>query len=172
MACRGQSTRYKGLSMCAGGRQGMEPVRLAIVGCGGMGLRHLAGLGELTRAGEQLVELVAVCDLNVQNASDLADEGLHHLGNRPAVFSDLETMVREVEGVEAADCTTDSGSHHRVATDLLELGLHTMVEKPLALTIRGCDQIIEAAERNRRILSVAENYRRDPINRLARALLD
>jgi predicted dehydrogenase len=41
-----------------------DPVRLAIVGCGGMGRRHLAGLAELAWAGQQTIELVAVCDLN------------------------------------------------------------------------------------------------------------
>jgi len=81
-------------------------------------------------------------------------------------------MAAEVEGLEAADCTVDTGAHHRVATALLDLGLHTMCEKPLALTIRGCNLVMEAAVRNGRILSVAENFRRDPINRLARALLD
>ena len=55
---------------------------------------------------------------------------------------------------------------------LLDLGLHTLCEKPLALTIRGCNQVIAAAERSGKILSVAENFRRDPINRLVRALLD
>jgi predicted dehydrogenase len=74
--------------------------------------------------------------------------------------------------LEAADCTTDTGSHLRVAVALLDLGLHTLCEKPLALTIRGCNLILEAAERNGKILSVAENYRRDPINRLVRALID
>ena len=150
----------------------MEPVRLAIVGCGGMGRRHLAGLAELARTDFLNVELAAVCDLNERNAEDLADEAETLLGRRPPVFTDAARMTREVEGLEAADCTTDSGSHHRVAADLLDLGLHTLCEKPLALTIRGCDRIIAAAERNGKILSVAENYRRDPINRLVRALLD
>ena len=149
-----------------------EPVRLAIVGCGGMGRRHLAGLAELARTDHNNVELVAVCDLNEANANDLADEAKGLLGRRPAVFADLARMAREIDGLEAADCTTDTGSHHRVAADLLDLGLHTLCEKPLALTIRGCDRIVEAAERSGKILSVAENYRRDPINRLVRALLD
>jgi predicted dehydrogenase len=149
-----------------------EPVRLAIVGCGGMGRRHLAGLAELARCGERSVNLVAVCDLNKRNANDLADEAASLLGSRPAVFTDLVRMVRDTEGLEAAACTTDSGSHHLVAGDLLELGLHTLCEKPLALTIRGCNRIIAAAERNGKMLSVAENFRRDPMNRLVRALLD
>jgi predicted dehydrogenase len=137
-----------------------------------MGRRHLAGLAELASAGDHSIDLVAVCDLNERNARDLADEARDLLGTRPAVFTDLATMARETDGIEAADCTTDTGTHHRVAADLLDLGLHTMVEKPLGITIRGCNQVIAAAERSGKVLSVAENFRRDPINRLARALLD
>src|SRR3712207_8533721 len=51
-----------------------------------------------------------------------------------------------------SDCTTDTPAHQKVTTTLLDLGLHTMCEKPLALTIRSCDVIIAAAERNGRIL--------------------
>jgi len=69
-----------------------------------------------------------------------------------------------VEGLVGADCTTDTTAHHRVSVALLDLGLHTMCEKPLALTIKSCDLIIEAARRNGKILSVAENFRRDPIS--------
>jgi predicted dehydrogenase len=149
-----------------------DRVKLAIVGCGGMGRRHLTGLGELARSDFNNIDLVAVCDLNTKNAEDLADEAKETLGTRPRVFADAARMVAEVEGLEAADCTTDTGSHHKVATALLDLGLHTMCEKPMALSIRGCNMIMEAAARNGRILSIAENYRRDPINRLVRALLD
>ncbi len=149
-----------------------DPVRLAIVGCGGMGRRHLAGLAELARVKQQTTELVAVCDLNERNASDLADEASALLGSRPDVFLDLATMVRETDGLEAAACTTDSGSHHLVASALLDQGLHTLCEKPLALTVRGCNCIIAAAQRSGKVLSVAENFRRDPINRIVRALLD
>jgi predicted dehydrogenase len=47
-----------------------------------------------------------------------------------------------------------------------------MVEKPLGLTVRACNLIRRVADSSGRVLSVAENYRRDPINRLAKALLD
>jgi predicted dehydrogenase len=137
-----------------------------------MGRRHLAGLAELQRSGIHSIDLVAVCDLNDQNAVDLAAEAESLLGSRPTVFTNLAAMAQEMEGLEAAGCTTDTGSHHRVAADILDLGLHVLCEKPLALTIRGCNHVIAAAERSGKILSVAENYRRDPINRLVRALLD
>jgi predicted dehydrogenase len=147
-------------------------VNLAIVGCGGMGRRHLAGLAELAKTGHNNVRLAAVCDLDLRKADALADEALALLGVRPVAFTDAAHMAAEVEGLEAATCTADTAAHHRVNIALLDLGLHTMSEKPLALTVRAGNAVIEAAERNGRILSVAENFRRDPINRLVRALLD
>jgi predicted dehydrogenase len=137
-----------------------------------MGRRHLAGLAELSRTPHMNLTLVAVCDPNRKNAEDLAEEAHELLGERPVVFENAERMVRDVDGLEAADCPTDTGSHHIAATQALQLGLHTLCEKPLALTIRGCRRIIEAARQSGRILSVAENFRRDPMNRLIRALID
>lgn len=149
-----------------------ERVKIALVGCGGMGRRHLRGLAILARSSFANVELAAVCDLDQDNASFLADEAAELLGSRPRVYADIATMVREADDLQAASVTTDAGSHHRVAVECFEAGLHVLCEKPLAVTLRGCNRIVEAARRAGRVLSVAENYRRDPINRLARALID
>ncbi|HEX2036981.1 MAG TPA: Gfo/Idh/MocA family oxidoreductase [Chloroflexota bacterium] len=155
----------------AGPRRG-EAVKYAAVGCGGMGRRHLRGMARLYASTMCNMELVAVCDLNQDNANFLADEAKELLGTRPRVFAGVEEMVRQVPELQAADVTTDTGSHHAVATACLEAGLHVLCEKPLAVTVRGCNLAIEAARRHGRILSVAENYRRDPINRLIKALID
>ncbi len=149
-----------------------ERIKLSIVGCGGMGRRHLRGLATLYGSARCNLELVAVCDLNEANANLLADEAQELLGARPRVYQDIAGMAREVDDLQAADVTTDTGSHHRVAAACLEAGLHVLCEKPLAVTVRGCTHVIETARRCGRILSVAENYRRDPINRLVRALID
>jgi predicted dehydrogenase len=133
-----------------------------------MGRRHLRGLARFARSARCNVELVAVCDLNTDNANFLADEAADLVGHRPAVYADLAALP---DDVQAASITTDASSHHRVAVACLDAGLHLLCEKPLALTVRGCNLIIDAAQRAGRIVSVAENYRRDPINRLARALI-
>ena len=151
---------------------GAGRVRLAIVGCGGMGRRHLTGLAALYRSDFRNVDLLAVCDLNRQNAEDLADEAAQQLGARPAVFGDIGEMALAMPEIEAVDAPTDTGTHHRVATACLEAGFHVMCEKPLAITIRGCDLVIDTARRLGKVLSIAENYRRDPMNRLVRALID
>ena len=152
---------------------GVRPhIKLAAVGCGGMGRRHLRGMATLYASACQNIELAAVCDLKREQADLLADEALELLGTRPRVFTDLEQMVREVPDLEAADVTVDSGAHYPVAVNCLQAGLHVLCEKPLAVTVRGCTRIIEAARQTGRVLSVAENFRRDPMQRLARALID
>ena len=150
----------------------MDRIRIALVGCGGMGTRHLYGLAELTKTPFANVELAAVCDIRRENAELAAGEAEKLLGARPRVFTDLERMAREVPDLHAVDVVVDPSDHHTVACRALDLGLHVMVEKPLAITVRGCHRIIEAARRNDRILSVAENFRRDPSARLVRHLLD
>lgn len=149
-----------------------ERVKYAAVGCGGMGRRHLRGMAALQRSSFSNMELVAACDLKREQAELLADEAESLLGKRPRVYTDLQEMVREIPDLQAADVTVESGYHHSVAVACLEAGLHVMCEKPEAVTIRGCNRMIDTARRTSRILSVAENYRRDPIHRLAKALLD
>ncbi|MHB1319806.1 MAG: Gfo/Idh/MocA family protein, partial [Anaerolineae bacterium] len=149
----------------------MERVPFAIVGCGGMGGRHLNGVKELYDSGLSNVELVAVCDLRRDNAEHLAANAERLLGQRPAVFTDMEAMTRALPELQAVDVTTDTGSHYAVVHAALDLGLHIQCEKPLASTIRGCNLLIEQHGRTGRVLSVAEQFRRDPICRLTRALL-
>ena len=150
----------------------MDRIPLAIVGCGGMGGRHLLGIKELYDSGMSNVELVAACDIRRDNAEYLAGEAEKLLGQRPGVYSDMAEMVRALPNLQAVDITTDGGSHHRVACAAFDLGLHVLVEKPMGITVHACNLILQAQKRAGKVLSVAENYRRDPMSRLTRALLD
>ena len=148
-----------------------ELVRYAAVGCGGMGRRHLRGMAALKRASFCNLELAAAVDVKQEAAELLAGEAEQLLGARPPVYTSIEDAVRAVPDLRAADVTVESGFHHLVGVACLEAGLHVLCEKPLAVTVRGCTLLIETARRAGKILSTAENFRRDPIHRLARALL-
>ena len=150
----------------------MDLAKIAMVGCGGMGRRHLTGIAALYKSDFRNIDLVAVCDINRQNADDLAAEAEAALGVRPRVFYDASEMARAMPEITGADVCTDTGSHHRVGSLCLELGFHIQIEKPIAITQRGCELVIATAKQHGKILSVAENYRRDPINRLGKALMN
>lgn len=146
---------------------------LALVGCGGMGLRHLHGLAELRSAGLSPFELVAVCDTRPEATARAADMAETLLGRRPATYSTVDELLRGSSGqlLDAVDLVTDVGAHHSLGTALLDAGKHLLCEKPLGLTVRACRQLVAAAAGSGTVLATAENYRRDPINRLVAALI-
>jgi len=145
---------------------------LALVGCGGMGCRHIRGLQKLREIGAQSWDLVAVCDVVPENATRAADLAESLLGKRPEMLSSVDDLAGVSNHLDAAIVTTSPDLHAPVGAAAFELGLHVMVEKPIALTVKQGASLIEAANRAQRTLAVAENYRRDPVNRFAKALLD
>lgn len=147
-------------------------IPLAIVGCGGMGHRRLGGFVELAQAGMTPFRLVGACDPDLGNANSLADDAVAKLGGqRPVVAASLEELAAATE-VAAIDLTTTPRFHHTLAVEAFERGWHVMSEKPLGLTARACQLMMNAAQQHDCVLATAENYRRDPINRLGKALVE
>ena len=144
---------------------------LALVGCGGMGLRHVHGLIELRKHFDSF-RLSAVCDRNVRAAEHLAGVAERELGERPAVFDEFARLLASEDSLDAVDIVTETNSHHALAQAALRAGLHVIVEKPMGVTLKACRIMRDAAAASGRALAVAENYRRDPLCRLGKALLD
>ncbi len=142
-------------------------ISLAIAGCGVMGRRHVLGLKKLQAIGRLRFDLVAVCDPIAASAISMADLAEELLGARPAVFVDPADLPADVQ---ALDVTTSPNLHARIGIEALQAGRHVQMEKPITLTIAEGRELLAAV--GDRKLSVAENYRRDPINRLAKALID
>lgn len=149
----------------------MAKLNIAQVGCGGMGLRHMYGEIELQRI-HGTFDLIALCDFNESAANHVANVAEKGLGRRPKVYTNFDEMVDKEKNLDAVDIVTDVGTHHTIALKAFDAGLHVAVEKPLGVTVRACREMINAAKRAGKVLSVSENYRRDPLNRLMRALLD
>ena len=136
-----------------------------------MGHRHILAYKELEDSGIGNVELMAVCDLNPKNA-DLGKREIERLfGRVPQVYTDLDAALANDE-IQAIDVATEPSYHHQVAVPSLQAGKHVLCEKPLGLTMKACQAMIDAAQANGVVLATAENLRRDPPNRLARAILD
>ena len=149
----------------------MENVPFCVIGCGGMGHRHILAYKELEDSGIGNVDLIAVCDIDPKNADLGAREVERLFGRKPMVFTDLDKALAHPD-IAAVDVVTDPSIHHQVAVPALQAGKHALVEKPLGITIRACQAMIEAARRSDAVLGTAENLRRDPPNRLARGIID
>lgn len=144
--------------------------KIALVGCGGMGRRHANGYIELRKYFDS-VSLAAVCDLHHDVASTVADIVGNATGARPDIYTDFDQMLEQAD-LDGVAIVTSTPMHHRFAIKAMQAGLHVITEKPMGLTLKACRQMRDVAESSGRVLAVAENFRRDPMNRLTKALIE
>ncbi|MCD6362093.1 MAG: Gfo/Idh/MocA family oxidoreductase [Armatimonadetes bacterium] len=136
-----------------------EPVKLALIGCGGIALSHVNGYHNLVKGGYDRFVITAVCDVNEENARNMAGEIENRFGNSPQVFATVEELVEGAE-VDGADICLPHAFHHTGAIPLLERGIAVMVEKPIGITVRATRRMMEAAERSGATIATAEQIRR------------
>ena len=145
--------------------------RLVLVGCGGMGRRHLRGYRTLMDYEPNRFELAAVVDSEMERAEFVAGEAEDLLGVRPSSFATLDAALEDTAELELVDVVTAAAAHLSIVQTATQAGLHVLCEKPMAPTVLACSKMQAAAVRHGRLLSIAENYRRDPVARLMRALI-
>lgn len=111
------------------------PVRIGVAGLGGMGFVHARNALQSPRA-----ELVAVAAARAGRA----DEAALELGGDVRALS-YEQLFRAAD-IEAVVLAARSVDHARLACDVLAQGKHLLLEKPGATTLRGHDDLREAAD--------------------------
>ncbi|XBB65565.1 Gfo/Idh/MocA family oxidoreductase [Nocardioides sp. WV_118_6] len=149
----------------------IKPVGIALVGCGGMGLRHVRGYAALRNAGTPGAVLAAVCDTDAARRAEAVELYRALTGEVVPAVARMEDLAA-LRDVVAVDVAVPTAYHLPLALEAYGRGLHVMVEKPIALTVRSARRMTEAAAEAGLVLAVAENFRRVPGNRAFRALLD
>lgn len=138
----------------------MPKLRTAIVGSGKVAHLHAKALKALPES-----ELVAVCGR--------PSPGLDAFGKLHGILvsNDMAAMAREA-GVQAIVIATPHPVHAQAAVEAAHLGIHVLVEKPLATTLADCDRMIEAARRSGVALGTISQRRYYPPCRRIRAAID
>ncbi len=122
--------------------------KLAVIGVGQFGKNHCRVIGESDRA-----ELTAVVDIDRDRAAQAA--AAH--GSEPL------TDYRQLAGkVDAAVVAAPTSAHAEIAGWLLESGIDTLVEKPIAPDLASAGELIAAAARTGRVLQVGHLERFNP----------
>jgi predicted dehydrogenase len=126
-----------------------EPVRIGVVGAGAIAqLAHLPVLSKMRGA-----KLVAVCDNDRPKARALADRF-----DIADVYTDIEDLLEEDE-LHAVVVATPNHLHEPHVLSAIASGKDVLCERPLALTARGVERILNAATRAGRKVFVANNHR-------------
>ena len=124
------------------------PVRFGLVGFGAWGRFHAQSI-----AGNPGARLAAI---TVPSEASRAEAARLHPG--AAIYTDHRAMLA-AGGLDIVDVVTPSHTHLAVATDSLAAGCDVLLEKPMALTIADCQEIVRCARRHGRRLAVGHELR-------------
>ena len=127
---------------------------VAVIGCGAFGRNHARVYHELAKSGEP-VKLTGLVDVDRSRADSLAREFECH------AYSSVEELL-SAGGVDAASVAVPTVHHAAVARQLMQAGVDVLIEKPLTSTLAEADEVIELADREKRIAQVGHLERFNP----------
>lgn len=135
-------------------------LRVAVVGCGDISAIHLGAIAEYDGA-----ELVAVCDSDpVRLERAMSSTGV-------AGFGDIGSLLREAQP-DVVHVTTPHSTHADIAVEVLQAGVHVVLEKPLAHDRAAAARLIAAAGSSDARIAVCFQNRYNATSQRMRQILD
>ena len=145
----------------------MKSIGIGLIGTGFMGKAHaFAYRAALAAFPEILVpQLIAIADVNENAARTAARQyGFEKgTGNWRDLLAD--------PAIDVISITTPNTFHKEMALAATAAGKHVHCEKPLSPTLGESLEMVEAAEKAKRITQVGFNYIKNPVVKLAREMI-
>lgn len=114
-------------------------MKYALIGCGRISPNHIVA------AKNNHLDIVAICDLYEENIYDKVLK--FDLDSDVSHYLDYKEMLLK-EKPELVAIATESGKHAEIALDCINAGCHVIIEKPIALSLKDADCIINAGKNN------------------------
>ena len=138
-------------------------MRVAVIGVGRMGSRHADNFAKGAVPGAQLG---AVCDIDPEVRAKAERKW------RVNAYADFRDLIDSGDA-EAVVVATPHYSHVEICKYALEHGLHTLVEKPIAVTAKDAAELISVADKHRdAIFAIMYNQRTNPLYAQAKRLVE
>lgn len=136
-------------------------IKIGLLGYGFMGHNHAARIKELECNGE--MELTAVCDRDERQLSDVPDKvSLYHDMNDLFKDPDINTVLIAIP----------NHLHKEAVIKAAQAKLHILCEKPVAMTVKEFDEMMEAVDENQVKFTVHQQRRWDKDFRTAKYVYD
>jgi predicted dehydrogenase len=140
----------------------MKKLGVAILGTGAIAKAHILGYGVYP----DRCEVRALCDLYADKAKSMVKD----LDLNADVYTDYKEMLKR-DDIDIVSICLPPAVHAQSAIDSMNAGKHVLVEKPMAPSLEECDRMIEAAVRNKVLLSpVAQNRFKTPMMKVKHML--
>ena len=126
-------------------------LNFAIVGCGRIAQRHAEHI-------QKQGNLIAVCDIVPEKATELATK---YQAN--AYFS-IDELLKNEKLIDIAAICSPNGLHAEHSIKALKAGINVLCEKPFAINVHDCGEMIKTAERNNcRLFAIKQNRFNPPV---------
>ena len=136
----------------------MEKLKFAIIGCGRIAQRHAEHINTYGT-------LTAVCDVVPERAHTLADK------YKARAYANIEELLFAEKGIDVVSICSPNGLHASHAIKALKAGFHVLCEKPMAISVHDCGEMIKAAEKaNRRLFAIKQNRFNPPVAAVKQAM--
>jgi len=133
--------------------------RVALVGCGRISRNHVDAIARTDG-----LELVAACDVVEERARAVAEP----LGI--PWYTSYEKMLAEVD-CDVVTIATPSGYHAAQGVLAARAGRHVVTEKPMAISLRSADELVDACDAvGVHLFVVKQNRLNAPVQMLKRAV--
>lgn len=135
-----------------------KKINFAIIGCGRIAQRHAE---HINRFGN----LSAVCDIDLAKAEILATK------YNAIPYTSIEEMLSKEKDVAVVAICSPNGLHAAHSIKALKSGFHVLCEKPMAINVADCGEMIKAAESaNKRLFAIKQNRFNPPVAAVKEAL--
>lgn len=129
----------------------MNKISFALIGCGRIAQRHAEHI-------EKYGILKAVCDIDEKKAQMLSEK------YRVKSYLDIDELLKRESEIDVISICTPNGLHAEHAIKSLKSGHHVLCEKPLAISVTDCGEMIKAAEKyNKRLFAIKQNRFNPPV---------
>lgn len=140
--------------------------KVAIIGCGRISYKHIEGFIAVND-----IELVAVCDPSMEKMKSRVEQ---YCENFPSSIINCYSSYKEMlsqEQLSFVTIATESGTHKNITIDCLNAGVNVIVEKPMALSSKDAEEMVDCAKKNNLKLAVCfQNRFNGPIIKTREAL--
>jgi predicted dehydrogenase len=135
-----------------------KPIKFAIIGCGRIAQRHAEHINNFGK-------LIAVCDIDAEKAKNLADK------YQANAYASSNEMLDKEKSIDVVSICSPNGLHAVHTIESLRAGFHVLCEKPMALSVQDCEEMIKEAEKaNRRLFIVKQNRFNPPVAAIKRII--
>ena len=138
-----------------------KPLNAGIIGAGFIGPVHVEGL----RRNADIVQVAAIAAQDQQEAQNAALEL-----NVPRAYGNYKELIENPD-IDVVHICTPNFLHFTIAKEAMEAGKHVLCEKPLAMTSKEAEQLLELAENSELVTGVHYNLRYYPMVKEMEALI-